>query len=63
VEGRPVSLMWLGARRSLIWSINYDGSVLGQMWDPLEWWFSFATPGPLSDSAMHDSGLGAAGFV
>jgi hypothetical protein len=42
--------------------VIYDGSVLGQAWDPLEW-FSFVTPSPLSGFTTLDPGLGAAGFV
>jgi hypothetical protein len=40
-----MSLLWLGARRSLMRSVIYDGSILGHAWDLLEW-FPFDTPGP-----------------
>jgi hypothetical protein len=60
VEGKLVSLLWLGARCSLMWSVIYDRSVLGQVWDPLKW-FLFDTPAPLSGSATPDSGLDVAG--
>lgn len=42
--------------------VTYGGSVSGQVRDPLEW-FRFGSPGPLSNSAMPDLGLGAVGFV
>ena len=40
-----MSLLWLGARCSLMRSVIYDRSDLGQVWDPLEW-FLFDTPPP-----------------
>lgn len=43
-------------------SIIYDESVLGQAWDPVEW-FPFDTSSPLSGSTMPNDRLGAAGFV
>jgi hypothetical protein len=31
-----MSLLWLGTRRSLMLLVIYDGSALGQVWDPHE---------------------------
>jgi hypothetical protein len=57
-----VSLLWLDARHSLMWSVIYDRSVLNQAWDPLEW-FLFATLGPLFGSTTPTPGLCVAGFI
>jgi hypothetical protein len=43
-------------------SVTYEGSVSGQVRDPLEW-FPFAKLDPLLDYATLDTGLGAAGLV
>jgi hypothetical protein len=43
-------------------SVTYDGSVSGQMRDPLEW-FSFGAPSPLSGSATPNPRLSVVEFV
>ena len=63
MSGRQTSASVVVRRQAqLMQLITYDGSVLDQAWDPLEW-FPFSAHGPLSGSTMPDAGLGAAGFV
>jgi hypothetical protein len=63
MSGRQIGASVVARRQTqLMRTIIYDGSVLGQTWDPLEW-FPFNTPVPLSGSATPDLGLDAAGFI
>jgi hypothetical protein len=46
MSGRQTDACDVARRKAqLIWSVIYDGSVSGWVWDPLEW-FPFSTPSP-----------------